>query len=415
MKKTVLGMAAAAMLFAGCSKEELVDETMPSEGVSSVASTPGQEKNFWSSAPSIWFNDNNGRMFVRLKSDPPQGGTIRADIRITFQNGGGQITVDPNDDPTNEEFETAVDLQRIGNSRIYRSARNAADLPEEFDFSMANINLSAGDEEVWNGDVFLYPSGRTVAQDPTLLRGRVGPSLQTGVGANGKQLAVIIADDPTQEVASVVFESLETDEDGVSQKTRVELEQTHFNQNLGLSRWTGSGRGGSGGSGIFSGEMYLLGSGSYGVDFLDETSNTVIKSRYDVRIPVVWHVIYSETERAPFDIEENDDPVFLGTALRSRTGETWTYEVALADLGEWVESATATISYSDPKGFNTTETQFDMELVRTEGNLKVFRREGLYLEGLEPGTEVQALVSGNGKGTKKATSQIGSTASISLL
>lgn len=383
-------MAAAALLFAGCSKEELVDETMPSEGVSSVASNPGQEKNFWSDAPSIWFNDNNGRMFVRLKSDPPQGGTIRADIRITFQNGGGQITVDPNDDPTNEEFETVINLQRIGNSRIFRSAPNAANLPEEFDFSLANINLSAGEEEVWNGDVFLYPSGRTVAQNPTVAR------LRTRSVTNfdsSHEVAVVIADDPTQEVAAVKIQLNEE----VSY-----LEQTHFNQALGLSRWRGPGRGGSGNSGMFGGQTYLLGSGSYGVDFLDETANTVIIKKYDVSGEGTGFVPTTEV----------DEPEFLGTRLGSKTGETWSYEVAIADLGDWVESATATLSYSDPKGFNTSETQFDMQLVRTEGNLKVFRAEGLFLDGLEFDTDVQAAVSAFGRGTRSTTAQAGTKAEL---
>ena len=405
MKKTLFGMAAAALLFAGCSKEELVEETLPSEGVSSVASSPGQEKNFWSDAPSIWFNQNNGRMFVRLKENPGYSFLIsKRTAAINSEDGGD-----------NNDLEI-VELQRLGNSRIFRSARGAVEFSDDTDFSLVDIELENGEEEVWSGSLFLYPSGRTVAQNPTLARLRVGPSPQTGSGANGKRFAAIIADDPTQDVAGVVFESTETDEDGVSQKTRVELEQTHFNQTLGLSRWTGSyDDGQEPGTWTGSQEMYLLGSGSYDVDFLDETSNTVIKSRYDVRIPVVWNVIYSETQRAPFDIEENDNPVFLGTALRSRTGETWSYEVALADVGDWVESANVTISYSDPKGFNSIETQFDMELVRTEGNLKVFRRKGLFLEGLEPGTEVQALVSGNGKGTKKATSQVSSNANLTLL
>lgn len=412
MKKTVLGMATAAMLFAGCSKEELVDETMPSEGVNSVASTPGQEKNFWSSAPSIWFNDNNGRMFVRLKSDPPQGGTIRADIRITFQNGGGQITVDPNDDPTNETFETAVDLQRIGNSRIYRSARNAADLPEEFDFSLANINLSAGDEEVWNGDVFLYPSGRTVAQDPTPLRGRVGGYTEIdadGLEETGFDFTIIVADDPTMQVASLKVESSGLDEDGISDEQSLSFEETHSNQNLGLRRFKGRGPIQLTGRVNY---LVMYGDGNYGVDFLDEESNTEIKSRHSVRIPVVWHVLHESSQKVQVELEENDEPVFLGTRLGSKTGETWSYEVAIADLGDWVESATATISYSDPKGFNTTETQFDMELVRTEGNLKVFRAEGLFLEGLEFNTDVQALVAAFGRGNRTTAGQSSNKAEL---
>lgn len=401
MKKTILGMAAATLLFAGCSKEELVDETMPSEGVSSVASTPGQEKNFWSSAPSIWFNENNGRMLVRLKSDPPQGGTIRADIRITFQNGGGQITVDPNDDPTNEEFETVVDLQRIGNSRIFRSAPNAADLPEEFDFSLANINLSAGEEEVWNGDVFLYPSGRTVAQDPAIARLRISPDTEFEDGSEGQRIAVVIADDPTGQVAGVRFSAVVEDADGVqSERVSTDLDLGQLNQNLGLARYLGrqlkreTDR-------LRSKTLEFTGSGSYGVDFLDEAANTVIIRKYDI----------AEEGTGFVPTTEVDEPEFLGTALRSKTGESWTYEVAIADLGGWVESATLT--FPEQEGVFPTQNEFDMQLIRSEGNLKVFQVDRILFEGLEFGTDVQADVQARiGTGTRSTSSQASTRAEL---
>ncbi|MGB0368559.1 MAG: hypothetical protein ACPGU4_06780 [Flavobacteriales bacterium] len=406
MRKTILGMAAAALMFAGCSKEELVDETMPSEGVSSIASAPGQEKAIFNpNAPRIWFNNNQGRMVLRLGGPI---GNLPKDCRpkgsISFRAAEGS------DDVQTME----ASLCRIGNSRFYRSARNTFEFSEEDFFSLVDFKVDWNDEDDTpqevSGSLFLYPSGRTVAQNPRLARLRVGPQLQTGSGANGKNWRMIIADDPTQTVSSVsVKAAAMVDEDGQvidgEDLPAFELEQTHFNQNLGLTRFVGRQLNAEVSRNY---EVSLNGSGTYGVDFLDEETNAVILSKYtiaDVSDETVGVVVADEV----------DEPEFLGTALRSKTGESWAYEVAIADLGDWVESASATITYSDPKGFNTSEAQFDLQLVRTEGNLKVFRAEGLFLEGLEPGTEVQALVSSNGKGTKKASTQIVSTASISLL
>lgn len=382
MKKTVLGMAAAALLFAGCSKEELVEETIPSEGVSSVASSPGQEKNFWSDAPSIWFNQNNGRMFVRLKENPGYSFLISKRTAAINNEDGGH----------NNDLEV-VELQRVGNSRIFRSARGAVEFSNDTDFSLVDIELENGEEEVWSGSIFLYPSGRTVAQNPTLARLRIGPSLQTGTSANGKNWRMIIADDPTQTVASVsVKAATVVDEDGQEVDEEdlpsFELEETHFNQNLGLRRYIGRQINAEVSRNY---QMTFMGSDSYDVDFLNEEANAVIISKYtvaDVSNETIGVVTTTEV----------DEPEFLGTALRSKTGETWTYEVALADLGDWVE--TVTLTFPEQEGVFPTQSEFDMQLVRSEGNLKVFRTEGILFEGLEFGTDVQALVAGFGRGNR---------------
>ena len=375
-------MAAAALLFAGCSKEELVEETIPSEGVSSVASSPGQEKNFWSDAPSIWFNQNNGRMFVRLKENPGYSFLISKRTAAINNEDGGH----------NNDLEV-VELQRVGNSRIFRSARGAVEFSNDTDFSLVDIELENGEEEVWSGSIFLYPSGRTVAQNPTLARLRIGPSLQTGTSANGKNWRMIIADDPTQTVASVsVKAATVVDEDGQEVDEEdlpsFELEETHFNQNLGLRRYIGRQINAEVSRNY---QMTFMGSDSYDVDFLNEEANAVIISKYtvaDVSNETIGVVTTTEV----------DEPEFLGTALRSKTGETWTYEVALADLGDWVE--TVTLTFPEQEGVFPTQSEFDMQLVRSEGNLKVFRTEGILFEGLEFGTDVQALVAGFGRGNR---------------
>lgn len=387
MKKTLFGMAAAALLFVGCSKEELAEEAIPSEGVSSVANSPGQEKNFWSDAPSIWFNQNNGRMFVRLKENPGYSFLISKRTAAINNEDGGD----------NNDLEV-VELQRVGNSRIFRSARGAVEFSNDTDFSLVDIELENGEEEVWSGSLFLYPSGRTVAQNPTLARLRIGPSLQTGTSANGKNWRMIIADDPTQTVASVsVKAATMVDEDGQEideeDLPSFELEETHFNQNLGLRRYVGRQINAEVSR---SYQMTLMGSASYDVDFLDEEANAVIISKYTV-------ADVSNETIGVVSTTEVDEPEFLGTALRSKTGETWTYEVALADLGNWVE--TVTLTFPEQEGVFPTQSEFDMQLVRSEGNLKVFRTEGILFEGLEPGTEIQALVSGFGRGNRGATSE----------
>ena len=402
MKKTILGLAATALLFAGCSKEELVEETIPSEGVSSIAAAPGQQKAFNNpDAPRIWFNNNQGRMVLRLGGPI---GNLPTDCRPK-----GSISFRATEGSDVQTLEAP--LCRIGNSRFYRSARNTFEFSEEDFFSLVDfkVDWNAVDntpQEV-SGSLFLYPSGRTVAQNPRLARLRVGPALQTGTSANGKNWRMIIADDPTQTVSSVSVKAATTvDEDGQvingEDLPAFDLEQTHFNQNLGLTRFVGRQLNAEV-SGNY--EVSLNGTGTYDVDFLDEETNAVILSKYiiaDVSNETVGVVASTQV----------DEPEFLGTRLGSRTGEAWTYEVAIADLGEWVESTTVAITYSDPKGFNTYESQFDMQLVRTEGNLKVFRAEGLLLEGLEFGTDVQALVSGFGRGNRIASGQANNRAEL---
>lgn len=384
MKKLVAVLSVSALIIGGCSKEEIVEETIPSDGVSTVATNSNGVKNTNTDGPEIWFQENQGRMMMRL-SGPI--GTLPTDCRPT-----GRINFRDASDVIAEPAAQGS-LCRLGNSRNYRTESNTFNFSEEDYFSLVDFRVdwnSADDtpQEV-SGSLFLYPSGRTVAQDPQPVKGLIGGwTFDDGAAQDqSRALTITIADDPTQEVASVQFKS----EDGSSS-----LEQTHFNQALGLSRWSGPGRGGSGASGRFEGDVYLLSSNPYDVDFIGGETNAQIIGKYSV----------DGESNGPAAIAEIDEPEFLGAALRSKSGDFWTYQIAIADLGEWVESAKLT--FPEQEGVYPTQNEFDMKLVRTEANLKVFEVNGIRFEGLEDGTEVQAAVTGFGKGTRNTTFSVAS-------
>jgi hypothetical protein len=277
MKTSFLTLAAAALLLAGCSKEELTENV--SEGTSSVATPANARFGNQDAMPEVWFNQNNGRMLLRV---PPRWThvALTASVKNYSLNGNEDPNdgtfVDEDGDGIFDYQEWSAELGRVGNSRIYRSGQDEFVFGTSTYFSLVDVTLTANTFiDDWQGEtaymqLFVYPSGRTVEQDPKVMRvltGRWDGNYQDGARI---QFNVVLADDPAQEVASVKFVAdpiygNPDDPTQVSYPEPIILGKTHFNQALGLSRWTGfidldvSGSGT--GTGVISGDLYLIDNG----------------------------------------------------------------------------------------------------------------------------------------------------------
>lgn len=274
MKTSFLTLAAAALLLAGCSKEELIENV--SEGTSSVATPANARFGNRNAMPEVWFNQNNGRMLLRV---PPRWThvALTASVKNYSLNGNEDPNdgtfVDEDGDGVFDYQEWNVELGRIGNSRIYRSGQDEFVFGTTTYFSLVDVTLTANTFiDDWQGEtsymqLFVYPSGRTVEQDPKVARIRTRSVTNSD---SAHEMAVIVADDPSQEIASVKFVpdpiyGNPDDPTQVSYPEPIILGKTHFNQALGLSRWTGfidldvSGAGT--GTGVISGDLYLIDNG----------------------------------------------------------------------------------------------------------------------------------------------------------
>lgn len=384
-------MAALSLLATGCSKEEM--EESVTEGVSAVA-TPvingsarfGDD----SRIGEMWFDTYENRLSLRVRLT---GNTLRP-VRLI---GTASLVGD--------ETETATDfsLDRIGNSVNYRADSNTQQWNWTHDnvlFSLVNIHL-----QDWNGQgdfssqLFLYPSGRTVVQDPKVMR--------VGGKENGR-LEVIIADDPAQEVASV---ELRVGDDVI------QYEKTHVNQALGLSKWDGWDDAdtepwewtGSNVTLIIKGAPYTQTFGSHehaysrggGVCHLGRCFCTEDLSGTDCSGPAGRWVY-----------EESDEPLIVGSKLTSTNrGETYTLTVAIADVGDWVENVRYT--FLESEGPAPVMDTYQLTLVgEGGGNLKVFEVQGVRFNAHAFGSSYQGLVFNLGTGTRTSSSQANSKAEL---
>lgn len=402
MRNALFTLAAASLLIAGCSKEELTETT--TEGISSVATPTNGNARFGNQdgMPDIWFNENQGRMLLRV---PPRWTHVA--LTATVRNYSLNGNEDPNDGTLVDEDgdgvfdyqEWSAELNRIGNSRMYRSGQDQFVFGTTTYFSLLDVTLTSSTfVDDWQGEtaylqLFVYPSGRTVEQAPKVARLRTRSVTNTD---SAHEMAVILSDDPTQQVASVVFRSeLPADPNDPTSVPLVEtadLGQTHFNQALGLSRWTGTMSRGMVRETTRQRSLVLQGSGSYDVDFLSGEANAKIIARY----------IVSENGNGGLSTEVSDEPVILGSRLGSTSfGEQWQLEVAIADVGDWVE----TVDYV----FIPTEGQpapsvaeLPLELTRTEGNLRVFTSPKFTIEGDALGFNYSGIVYLYGTGTRSS-------------
>ncbi len=390
-------MAAAALLLAGCSKEELTENV--SEGTSSVATPANARFANRDAMPEVWFNQNNGRMLLRV---PPRWThvALTASVKNYSLNGNEDPNygtfVDEDGDGVFDYQEWSAELGRVGNSRIYRSGQDQFVFGQTSYFSLVDVTLTANTFiDDWQGEttylkLFLYPSGRTVEQSPKVagIRTRSVTNFDSA-----HEMAVIVADDPSQDVASVVFCSeLPADPNDPTTESFVEtvdLGQTHFNQALGLSRWTG----------IIGRQLVrettrlqslvFQGSGSYDVNFLSGEANAEIVAIYDVDV----------NENGVASATKSDEPVILGSRLASTSfGEQWQLEIAIADLGDWVE--TVNYVFTPGEGPAPLVSELPMELTRTEGNLRVYTSPKFSFNGNPTGNDVDGIVYLYGTGTR---------------
>lgn len=274
MKNTLFALVAASLLIAGCSKQELI-ENAP-DGVSSVATPTNSNGRVGdpSRNPSIWFNPGTSRVHVQLNGNtrPPL-----LEMQIVHQRDGA--IEDPNDfvdedgDGNPDPIVTDLTLARQGNSKNYQSEDQFVFGTETY-FSLVNVTLdwnavddTPQEESHLEMQLFLYPSGRTVEQDPKVVKVRGNRwTFDDNVGQDESyRLAVILADDPAQEVAQLKFVPNPVypnpdDPTCVIYPEPSYFEKTHENQNLGLSRWTGGTWSGTGTTTV-SGTLYLLDNG----------------------------------------------------------------------------------------------------------------------------------------------------------
>ena len=434
MKSSFLTLAAAALLLAGCSKEELTENV--AEGVSAVAAPTSQQKNRggrFQMRTDVWFNQNNGRMLVRLPGNGQTLTDVTANVRSYAISGqedpnSGNL-VDADGDGVFDYQEWSVELNRVGNSRIYRTEPQSQFVfGSTVYFSLLDVTLTSNTFiDDWQGEtaylqLFVYPSGRTVEQDPKVMRvltGRWDGNYQDGERI---QFNVVLADDPAQEVSSVVFRSeLPADpNDPTSERTvqTVALGQTHFNQALGLSRWVGQ----LGCQGFYNpqtGEwvceddcpfddvearprVMLKASTSYNVDFLSEEDNKTIVAVYGGG---------GCDDENDINLEPSDEPEILGSRLGSTSfGEQWQLEIAIADLGDWVE--TVNYVFEPGEGPAPLVSELPMQLTRTEGNLRVYTSPKFSFNGNPTGNNVGGIVYLFGTGTRSSAGNANNKAEL---
>ena len=399
MRTSFLTLAAAALLLAGCSKEELIENV--SEGTSSVATPANARFGNRNAMPEVWFNQNNGRMFMRV---PPRWThiAISASVRV--------LRSPESQNENSDDYEVIeAPLTRMGNSRMYRTEPTSQFVFGQTSyFSLVDVTLTANTFiDDWQGEttylqLFVYPSGRTVEQDPKVARIRTRSVTNSD---SAHEMAVIVSDDPSQDVASVVFRSeLPADPNDPTTESLVEtvdLGQTHFNQALGLSRWTG----------IIGRQLVrettrlqslvFQGSGSYDVDFLSGEANAEIVAIYGVDV----------NENGVASATKSDEPVILGSRLGSTSfGEQWQLEIAVADLGDWVE--TVNYVFEPGEGPAPLVSELPMELTRTEGNLRIYTSPKFSFNGNPTGNNVGGIVYLYGTGTRSSAGNANNKAEL---
>jgi hypothetical protein len=394
MKKLLWSMAALSLMATGCSKEEM--EESVTEGVSALAVPVSQQKNGGTGSSHVWnelwFNHNQGRMWVNARGPInrlPQN--CNPSVRVVFGALGS-------DDP-NEVTVMQADLCRVGNSRNYRSAANSFNFSDSDFFSLVDVefnwNAFDGTPQEYAAQLFLYPSGRTVVQDPKVMR----------VREQGEdRVRVIIADDPAQEVEQVFL----FNESG----TRV-LEKTHFNQALGLSSWHTSAMNNPPSTDL---DWYIafvsdppIDADDYGISI---TGQPYSGTYGDHRHRFNWF------EKVGVFLPGNqgnwvayDEPLLIGSKLTSNNnGGTFNLTVAVAEFGDALETVRCTFGESEgPAPIGGTS---QMELVgEGAGGLKVYEVRGVRFNGNPTGSEYEIFYQ-FGTGTRSSTVTMSSKAEL---
>jgi hypothetical protein len=376
MKKLLWSVAAVGLLATACSKDEV--EEYVTEGGSALATPVGGSAksnnnggtwNFhvWNEA---YFNQGQGSLWAKRSGNPARTPTVAASFTVRYEDSGDAVS---------------GMFSRVGNSPNYRSASNLFSFTPADDFSLLSLsinwNAADGTPQEESGSIFLYPSGRPVVQDPKVVRFR-----EQGNG----EFVAILADDPVGKTVNLTY----VDQEGVHV-----LEKTHFNQNLGLSRWKTLSNDGITPISldswdfenhpsylIASGEPVSITAGSHNHTYsLSPVSGVFVDGKIyipgdeaAVGRPNVWQ-----------EIENYDEPLIMGSKLTSRNnGGTFNLTVAVAELGDPLQTVRCTFGESDgPAPIGDT---FLMQLVgEGEGGLKVYEVSGIRFNGNPAGSEYE--------------------------
>ena len=407
MKVSFLTIAAAALLLAGCSKEQITENISDTGSLLATPTNGNARLGRPGNQPSVKFK--NGRIIIRL-NDTKTDEEIPLDEFLA--DGSGSVVLTDNETTPPTVIELPLTNNNGNENQRYRTPQ--FELSSELEFDLFNIEIKGVDGAyLWGASIFIREDGTAVENDPVLAKvRRRGPALQEGEGANGKTLVVVVGDDPTEEVAQVMFEPAPILEDPTDPNSTVisefessELEKTHVNQNIGRSRWItfrDLDLSGSGGPGVgLKGSLNLQGGSSYNVDFLDEKSNRVIIDRYNI----------DEDEEGTFTSTLSDEPEILGSRLGSTSfGEQWQLEIAVADLGDWVE--TVNYVFTPGEGPSPLVSELPMQLTRTEGNLRIYTSAKFSFNGNPTGFNVGGIVYLFGTGTRSTAGNANNKAEL---
>lgn len=387
MKSSFWTLAAVALLFAGCSKEEITENV--SEGGSLVA-TPtnglarlGRAGN----QPSVKFK--NSRIVIGLNNTKTDEDVP---LDAILAEGGGSLVLIDNETTPPTVIELPLENTNGNENQRYRTPQ--FELPSELEFDLFDIEIRGADGVyLWGASIFVREDGRAVENNPVLARFRVRNCGETAHAECWDVFKMALADDPTSSVSSVklisgpVYPNPDDPTFAVVPEP-IYLEKTHVNQNIGRSRWIGRQlvRETTRMQGAL---LTLAGPGSYGVNFLDEVANREIVDQYNL----------DENEDGTVTFSLSDEPVILGSRLGSTSfGEQWQLEIAVADLGDWVE--TVNYVFEPGEGPAPLVAELPMQLTRTEGNLRVYTSPKFSFNGNPTGNNVGGIVYLFGTGTR---------------
>jgi len=383
MKTSFLTLAAVALLLAGCSKQEITENI--SDGTSLVA-TPtnglarlGRAGN----QPSVKFKNN--RIVIGLNNTKTDE---EVPLDELLADGGGTVVLTNNE--TTPPTIIQLPLTNNGNeNQRYRTPQ--FELSATMENELFDIEIQGADGSyLWGASIFMREDGKAVENDPELARARV----KEVNNPEELKLVLVTMDDPTEQISKVKFvpsPAFENPDDPtvLTQGETVVLNKSHVNTNIGLARWTG--RTGRGSSAHLDGETFLLSNNTYGVPFLTEETNAQIIGKYSVSVD-----LSGETS-----IVLSDEPEILGSRLGSTSfGEQWQLEIAIADLGDWVE--TVNYVFTAGEGPSPLVAELPMQLTRTEGNLRVYTSAKFSFNGNPTGFNYGGIVYQFGTGTRSS-------------
>lgn len=390
MKTSFLTLAAAAVLLAGCSKEEITENV--SEGGSLVATPTNGNARLGAAGnqPSVKFK--NSRIVIGLNNTKTD-----EDVPLDFllADGGGTMVLTDNETTPPTVIELPLTNNNGNENQRYRTPQ--FELPSDLEFDLFDIEIKGPDGSyLWGASIFIREDGRAVENNPVLARfgGRWNFDDAVGQDQSNARFVAVLADDPTEQVQSVMLKLASVSEDPtdpnspVTEFEPIVMERTHVNQNIGRSRWIGRQlvRETTRMQGAL---LTLAGPGSYGVDFLDEVDNREIFAQYTL----------DENEDGTVSSSLSDEPVILGSRLGSTSfGEQWQLEIAIADLGNWVE--TVNYVFEPGEGPAPLVSELPMQLTRTEGNLRVYTSPKFSFNGNPTGNNVGGIVYLYGTGTR---------------